>query len=398
MPDPQVEDVQKAFYEFKKNNEAALTASVARAKELEEVNKKLNERMDEMETKLSRPPAGARDPETEMEHDLHRKQEVAFRRFCKFGSQGVSDEDSKILHTRVVKLPGGEKSLATDNLVSGGYLMPQNLDTMIAELLVEISPIRQFASVETITTGDTWEGFKEGSTAFGTSWVSERGSRSETTAGTFELDKIPTHEQYANPFVTQKQIDDSAFNVQQYVAKKVAERFALDEGTAFVSGSGVGQPLGVVSTLPGGTSVETVAGGVSASLDTDDMLSLMAELPEKYARVGAFLMRRATKYIVRKLKDGMGQYLWQPNLQAGVPPTFDGAPVYEAPDVAAVGASAKAVIFADWKSFYKIIDRQGIRSMPDPFSNKPYVEIYTTRRVGGQVRLPEAGKILVCGA
>lgn len=398
MPDPTVEDLGKAFYEFKQRNEASLNASEARRKELEDQVKKYETRMDELETKLARPPLGAREPEEEMVLDLHRKQDAAFRRFCKYGSQVLTAEEEKTLLTRVITKPGGEKSLATDQLTTGGFLMPQNMSNMIAELLVEISPIRQLATVESLNGGDTWEGLKEGSTAFGTSWVSERGSRSETAAGTFELDKIPTHEQYANPFITEKQLDDSTFDVQSYAAKKIAQRFALAEGTAFVTGTGVGQPLGALSTLPGGTAVGTVSGGQSATIDTDDMLSLMAELKEEYARNASFLMRRTTKYVVRKLKDGNGQYLWQPNLQAGVPPTFDGRPVFEAPDVPAVASSAKSVIFADWKRFYTVVDRMGIRTRPDPFTNKPYVEIYTTRRVGGQVRLPEAGKILVCGA
>jgi HK97 family phage major capsid protein len=268
----------------------------------------------------------------------------------------------------------------------------------IIELLLELDPIRQIADVESISEGDTWTGLKEGTTAFGGGWVAERATRPETTAGTFEEDKIPTHEMYANPFVTQKQIDDVRFNIQQYAAMKIARKFASLEGVAFVEGNGITKPLGFLSALPGGTAVGTVAGGQSATIDTDDMLSLKAALPEEYARSAGYLMRRATKFVVRKLKDGNGQYLWQPSLQIGTPPTFDGDPVIESPTMPAVGASAKSVVYADWKRFYKIIDRAGIVTRPDPFTNKPYVELYTTKRTGGQVRLPEAGKILVCGA
>ena len=393
-----LQEVGKLFHDFKAINEKKHESSEARAKELEEVMRKINSRMDEVETALSRPARAAKEVESEMEQELHGKQDRAFRTYLRDGARGLSPDEAKALQTRVVIEASGKKALATDNLTTGGYFMPMNMSNEVAELLVEYDPIRQIADVESISEGDTWTGLKEGTTLFSSSWVAERGSRAETTAGTFEEDKIPTHEQYANPFVTQKQIDDPKFNIQAYAAKKIAEVFGVAEGLAFVSGSGVTRPLGFTSTLPGTTSVETVTGGVSATIDTDDMLSLIAELPEAYARNAAFLMRRATKFVLRKLKDGNGQYLWQPSLQIGTPPSFDGIPVYESPNVAAVGASAKAVILADWKKFYKIIDRQGMRTVPDPFTNKPYVELYTTRRVGGQVRLPEAGKILTCGA
>lgn len=406
MSDKQIEELGATFAVFTKANEAALAAladgNKARHAEISEAQKKMNERMDQIETIVSRPavaPPQKGEPEDKIEREhlsAHRK---AFNTLIRQGRDFLSPEDQKALRTYVkTDLVTGAKSIATDNLTTGGYLLPRNVSAQVLELLVESSPLRQLADVVSITEGDSFEQPKEGTTAFATGWQGERESPAETAAGTFEMDIIPAHFQYAKPLVTQKQIDDTGFNIEAYVAKKVAERFGLAEGTAFISGSGIGRPLGITSTLPGTTTIETVDSGVSASLDADSFFLLMAKLPEMYAKTASLLMRRATKYLVRRLKGGDGHYLWQPSLQVGQPPSFDGYAVYEAPDVAAVAASAKAVLFGDFKRAYKIVDRQGIMVKPDPFTSKPHVEMYTTRRVGGQCVLPEAVKIMTCGA
>lgn len=396
----QIHELNNTFVGFKSANEKALAAieegNKARAAELTASMEKMDGRMSEIEAKLTRPGLGAPEaPATDEEAEFRKFQSKAFAKMLRGkGHVHLTQEEDRALRSAYVTMPDGTKALATDNATSGGYLLPMNVSEQILELLVEITPMRGLAMTETISLGDTWEGPKEGTTTFSASWVGERGSRSETTAGTFEWEKIPTHEAYANPFVTQKQLDDPRFNIEAYVAKKVAEQLGVLESAAFITGTGVGQPLGLLSTLPGSTAIETVASGVNDSLDTDSLLSLEAELPEPYARGASFLMRRATKFVVRKLKDGNGQYLWQPSLQVGTPPTFDSYPVIEAPDMPAIANAAKAVAFGDFRRAYKIVDRQGIVTRPDPFSNKPHVEMYTTYRVGGQCVLPEAVKIL----
>lgn len=396
-----VEEVAALFHGFKAANEARLKAledgNVALVKEQDAKLAKINERMDVAETKLSRP-AISTEPATDEEADLRRVQSKAFRKYLGNGPASLSPDEGKALQSRYVDVHG-VKSLVTDSLVAGGYLVPINVASGIIELLVEMSPLRSLASVESISSGDALEFLKEGSTAFSASWVGQRASRSESTAGTFEKDRIPVHEMYANPFVSQTQIDDPQFNVEAYVAKKVAEQMGVLEATAFISGSGVGRPHGLTTAVTGGTDVETVEGGTSLTVETDDLLSLEAELPEPYARNASFLMKRATKFIVRKLKGGDGHYMWQPSLQIGTPPTFDGYPVHEAIDMPVATTSAnKAIAFGDFRAAYKIVDRAGIQMRPDPFSNKPYVEMYTTRRVGGGIVLPEALKILTIKA
>lgn len=382
----QIEEVSKVFHEFKSANEKAIAAlaegNKARHDEIIDSMKKMNDRQDALETALQRPVAESTEVVDRKSRDFASK---AFRKLIRQGAQHLTPDESK--------------ALASDNLTSGGYLVPRNISSSVIELLREISPMRMLADVVSISKGDAYEQPKEGTTQFATRWrTSQRASVAESTAGTFEMDKIPVHSQEADPWVTEEMLDDNDFNLDAYVAKKVAEGFAAGEATAFISGSGVGQPLGITSTLPGTTAIESVASGVSGTLDTNSLLSLEAELPEMYAKGATFLMRRATKFIVRKLKDTNGQYLWEPSLQAGSPPAFDGTPVVEDPDVAAVAASAKAVILGDFKRAYKIIDRTGITVKPDPYTNKPHIEMWTTRRVGGQCVLPEAVKILTITA
>ena len=396
-----VEEVAKLFHEFKSGNEAQIKAieagNTALAKEIDAKLIKINERMDAAETKLSRPVVN-HEPATDEEADLRKAQSKAFRVLAKGGARALNPEQEKALQTRYVTIDG-VKALATDNLTSGGYFMPINVSNRVLELLLEMSPLRSLATVESISSGDAYEQPKEGTTAFTAGWVGERGSRAETTAGTFEMDKIPVHESYANPFVTQKMLDDPSFNIEMWVANKVGKRFAKLESTAFIVGTGVGAPLGILSTLPGSTAIETIEGASSLTVETDDLLSLEAALPEEYAKNGSYLMRRATKFIVRKLKGGDGHYLWQPSLQVGTPPTFDGKPVHEGIDMpVATSSGNKAIIFGDFRSAYVIVDRQGVRTQPDPFSSKPYVEMYSTYRVGGQCVLPEAVKILTIKA
>mgnify|MGYP001581747064 CR=1 FL=1 len=290
--------------------------------------------------------------------------------------------------------PVEHKTLAMDSDTSGGVFMPVNKSSQIIELLTVISPIRELASVETIGQGDSFEVPKEGSTAFTSGWVSERGSRTATTTGTFAMEKVPVHEGYAAPRISQKTLDDAAFDIEGWINRKLTERFAVDEGTAFVSGTGVGQPQGLL-TISGVTAVNS---GSATLIKADGMINLFYGLPDAYARNATWLMRRATVGAVAILKDGVGNYLWRPGLEAGTPNTILNAPYRECPDMPAVAASVYPVIFGDIKRAYLVVDRQDMVVLRDPYSAKPLVEFYTTRRVGGQPVLTEAYQKLYISA
>ena len=278
------------------------------------------------------------------------------------------------------------KTLATDSDPDGGYLVPTNMVNAIIQKLIEVSPIRELADVVTISAGDTMEFPAEGDQEFAGGWVSERGSRTETQSAKLRMVKITAHELYANPFISQKLLDDSAFNVEQWLTGRIATTLAKMEGAAFVSGDGNGKPQGLLSA----TGVSEVVSGNASAITADALLNLLYNLPEFYANNATWLFKRATLGAIRLLKDSQNQYLWQPGLTAGQPGTLLGRPYAECVDMPAVEAGAYPVIFGDIRAAYQVVDRQGIRVLRDPFSSKPFIEFYTTKRTGGAVVKAEA--------
>lgn len=327
---------------------------------------KLNARLDELETKMNRPPAGrdgapAEAPEVK-----------AFVSYMRKGADKL--------------LPEEIKALATDTDVEGGYLVPVQTRNRIIEKLVELSPIRSLASIETISVGNTLEVPKEGATDFAAGWTGERAARTETQAGKFAAESIPTHEMYASPRATQWMLDDAAFDVEGWIVRKVSQKMAVVEGTAFISGDSNGKPEGLLTHA----GVVVVNSGNASLLTADGLINLFYSLPDAYARNATWLLRRATVGIIRQFKDNQGQYLWQMGIAMGQPAMILGAPYVECPDMPAVAANAFPVVLGDIRSGYQIVDRQGINVLRDPYSAKPFVEFYVTKRVGGQVVLAEA--------
>lgn len=336
--------------------------------ETEATIKKLNDRIDELETKANRPAAAVQ--EKARAFDPEAPEVKAFANLLRKGV--VAPEEAKLL--------------STDSDPDGGYLVPTQMANQIISKLIEVSPVRELAEVMPLSLGDTLEIPAEDETEFGGGWVSERGERGETQSGKIRMKKLVAHEMYANPFVTQKLLDDSAFNVESWLSGRVAIALAKVEGSAFINGDGVNKPEGILVSAD----VAAVAGGHASELTADGIKDLVYAVPEFYAKNGTFLLRRATLGIIRKLKDGQGNYLWQPGLQAGQPGTIEGQRYREAVDMPTVATNAFPIVFGDFRAAYKIVDRQGIRVTRDPFSNKPFVEFYTTKRTGGLVVLGEA--------
>ncbi len=246
--------------------------------------------------------------------------------------------------------------------------------------------------VQTISLGDTLEIPREGATSFQVLKVGERATRPETTAGTFEMARIPTHEFYANPWATRKMIDDPAINVEQYIAKKVGQQKGKDECARLLTGSGVGEPQGIDL---GGSSLINVT--TSDVFTAAKLIAFQYSLEEPYASQATWLSKRANFGKIRQLTATTGDFLWQPGLQAGEPSLLLNRPVLACNDITLLDGTAtattKIIYFGDFKSGYKIVDRIGIRMIRDEFTNKPHVEFYHYRRMGGQVVLPEAIKI-----
>jgi len=260
--------------------------------------------------------------------------------------------------------------------------------------------MRQIASVQTISTA----GFKKLYNLRGTAsgWVGETATRDETNTATFGEQAFTPGEIYANPAATQQMLDDSEVNLEAWLAGEVETEFAYQEGLAFISGDGSNKPYGFLTYVAGAANASrnpmgaiaktTVAG--TAAVTTDELVNLVYEMPSAFTGAARWTMNRSTQGYVRRLKDGDGNYIWQPSFVAGQPAQLLGYPVTEMPGMPDLGASALPIAFGDFRRGYLIVERSGVRVLRDPFSNKPYVHFYTTKRVGGGVNNPECIKVI----
>jgi HK97 family phage major capsid protein len=302
----------------------------------------------------------------------------------------------------------GEKALSADQFKAlsvggdpdGGYLVNPDTSGRIVRRVFETSPMRAYASVQAISS-DALEGTFDLNEA-GSGWVGEKASRPETTTPQIGEWRIPTHELYARPFVTQKMLDDSSVNIEAWLAEKVADRFARQEALAFVSGSGVGQPRGFL-TFPAGTTIPGQIEQVATSADgafaanpggLDRLITALYSLKGPYRANAAWFMNRKTIGAARILKDSDGMYQWQPSAQAGQPSLLLGYPVAQFDDMPDIASGSLSIAVGDMREAYQIVDRIGIRTLRDPYSNKPYVEFYSTKRVGGSIVNFEAIKLI----
>jgi len=292
------------------------------------------------------------------------------------------------------------KATATKTDGEGGYLAPVEWDRTITDQLKQISLIRQYASVQRISGAGFSKVFNNRS--IGSGWVGEEAARPETGTPTLTSLQFPLGEIYANPAATQGLLDDAEVDVEAWLASEVETEFARQEGIAFLSGDGSNKPHGLLGYVTGGAhesrhpwgAIETVSSGAASALTGDGLIDLIYELPEEFEANARLFVNRDTARRARKLKDGQGNYLWQPSYQAGEPATLGGAPVVHMPGMPTVAANAIAALYGDMRECYQVIDRIGIRVLRDPYTNKPYVHFYTTKRVGGGVKNPEAMKAL----
>jgi len=378
-------------------------------------------RLDDLETMMSRSGPGAPDPKVEEKTrsdacNMILADHYSLGRPIDLTPDDVEDVDLKAFkiydkHFGTYIRRGGNaffkkldkdgfetRLLSVDREPGGGYWVRPEVSNRITKIVFETSPIRQFASVEQIGTDSLEILADEGQ--FGSGWVAEQEARSETTTSDIGKRTIFAHELYAEPRATQKLLDDAGFNVEGWIADKVAEKFGRDEATAFVVGTGVGQPRGF-TTYPAGTAtgqMQQVNSGHATQVTADGLFDLVYSLKQPYLRRAVFMAARLTIRDIRKLKDGDSRYLWEPNFQVGQPANVIGYNVQQADDMAAVGAGNLAIAFGDFMAGYTIVDRMGIRTLRDPFTAKPNVKFYTTRRVGGDVVNYEAIKLQAISA
>jgi len=294
------------------------------------------------------------------------------------------------------------KAMSVGSNADGGYLVPVELEHAINQRVMAISPIRSIASVREISGNVYKKPFMTAGPATG--WVGETDARTQTTSATFDALSFPAMELYAMPAATATLLDDSAVDLDQWIASEVELVFAMQEGAAFVAGDGVNKPKGFLSytTVANaswswgnlGYIASGAAGAFAASNPSDVLIDLIYSLKAGYRQNGSFVMNRKTQATIRKFKDSTGAYLWQPPAQAGGRATLMTFPLVEAEDMPDIAANALALAFGDFQRGYLIVDRLGVRVLRDPYSAKPYVLFYTTKRVGGGVQDFDAIKVL----
>jgi HK97 family phage major capsid protein len=294
-------------------------------------------------------------------------------------------------------------SISTNDGADGGYVAPPELDRMIETRLRQVSPMRAIATVR--TTGANVFKKPISITQAGSGWAAETGARTQTDSPTLALMEFPTAELYANLAATQTLLDDSFVNLEDWIAGEVEEAFAGQERAAFVSGDGDNKPKGFLDydLVAEGSyawgKIGYVATGVDGGFGTtpvDKLIDLLYTPKTQYRQNARFVMNRKTLSAVRKLKDGDGNYIWDPG-DANGSSSLLGYPITEIEDMPDIATDAPAIAFGDFARGYLIVDRVGVRVLRDPYSAKPYVLFYVTKRVGGGVQNFDAIKALKFG-
>ncbi len=387
-------DFLAAFEAFKAANDQRLNELERRGGGdilLEEKVARIDTALHEQKSALDRLALSARRPAIESSGPGNSEPGERTRAFTTYARSG---DASALLQVKEFK------DLAIEN--DGGLLVPGETEAAIDRRLAEVSPIRAIAMVRQVSAATFRKPISLGGATAG--WAAETAARAETDAPTLDLMEFPTFELYAMPAATQQLLDDAAVNLDEWLAEEVRDVFAAQESDAFVNGNGDGKPAGFLfyDAEPEGTQdsdeLGYLATGTAGGFDSDDPLDALIELiyaPKPvYRPNGRFVMNRRTLSRVRRFKDADGNYVWQPAAAAGQISTLLGYPVTEAEDMPDVSANAFAIAFGDFRRGYLVVDRQGVRVLRDPYTAKPYVLFYTTKRVGGGVQDFDAIKLL----
>lgn len=391
------EEFMRAFEAYKDTNDERLSELERRSSsdpliddKLARLDRALDETKrvaDRLAVKAQRPHLGGGEIETAAVRE-HRR---AFDDYVRKGeTANLSRLEAKAL------------AVTTNSGADGGYLVPPETERAVISALKDISPIRSIASVRQVSGSVFKKPFA--TSGFATGWVAETAARTQTNTPALAELAFPTMELYAMPAATATLLDDSAVNIDEWIAEEVRDTFAQQEGTAFVSGDGTNKPKGFLDytkVADGSWSwgnigfIKTgVDGGFPVTNPADKLIDLIYTLKSGYRAGGTFVFNRGTQAAIRKMKDEDGNYVWQPASAAGEPSLLMGYPVVESEDMPAIATDSFSMAFGDFRRGYLIVDRVGIRVLRDPYSSKPYVLFYTTKRVGGGVQDFNAIKLL----
>ncbi|KAF0136978.1 MAG: HK97 family phage major capsid protein [Xanthobacteraceae bacterium] len=421
-----IEQVMTAFEEFKATNDAALaeikkkgvadpvlteklakvedtlakfedanqkaTAALLEARKAAEEEKK---HVDELEEKLNRVLLnGSTDPE-QRKAELKGKVNVWARAVVGAATLGVPNltpDQQKAL----ADVAAEYKAMGVGQDPTGGYLAPAEYVRDIIKGVTDISPVRTLARVRQTASKSVMIPKRTGQ--FSAQWVAEQGTKSETDGLRYGMWEIPTHELYALIDISNQNLEDSAFNLESEITFESTEQFAVAEGTAFVTGNGVGKPEGFLSASGvSGNNSGTAATIADADGQANGLLTLKYGLKTAYARNATWVLNRTTLGSVRKLKDADKNYIWMPGI-GGQPNTIDGDPYVEVPDMPSEGAGTTPIAYGDFSRGYTLVDRIAMEMLRDPYTQATAgnVRFIFRRRLGGQVVLAEAIRKLTC--
>ncbi len=397
-----IQALGKAFDAFKAENDARLkeiekkgAADPLLAEKVDKINadiaqiSALKKQLETLETAVAQGqfPGGGKN-ELDRVKAQHKD---AFAKFFRKGAEGG---------LRDLEIQAGLSTLSDPD---GGFLVPEDYEQAIDRVALSVSAMRRLATVRTIGTDTYKKLVNQGGASAG--WVGEKGARAETNTPTLTEIAINTKEIYAMPAATQTLLDDSRVDIAGWLADEVSIEFSEQESEAFIHGNGVEQPKGIAayamaanSSYVWGKVGYITSGNASLVNDLDKLIDLQHALKPVYRNGAAWLMNDATLATIRKMKDGDGNYIWVPGLKDGAPDTLLGKPVEIDDNVDDIGANKYPIFFANFKRAYLIIDRQGVRVLRDPYTTKPYVLFYTTKRVGGGIVMYEAIKALKVSA
>lgn len=382
------------FTEFTEKNDKRIDAIESEKAKLSGTVDTLNEKLGELDMLKSdlekellaiKRPGGAGGSK---DIDQHKQ---AFMSFVRKGKDdGLAELQAKALQTTVDS--------------DGGFAVPEELDRNILELLRNESPIRSVCNQITVGTPDYKRLVNIGGAASG--WVGETDARPATGTPTLAQLTAFMGEIYANPQATQTSLDDIFFDAEAWLSGEVAREFAEKEGAAFLTGNGVDKPKGLLAyamalTADGARAfgtLQNLKSGTSADFTADKLIELIYTLKNGYRANANFMMSTQTLFKIRTMKNVDGDYLWRPSLELGQPSQLLGYGITENEDMPTVAADANAVLFGDFKRAYTIVDRIGTRILRDPYTNKPNVGFYTTKRVGGMLTDSQAVKVLTLSA
>lgn len=397
-----LETFMKAFGEHNAKVDAEL-AELKKGKSPDAVTaaefKKLNDEMDlqkklvtDLRLELARPQASDKDGK-KLTADQIAHKEAVYKYMRSGDDTGLHDLAKKALQIGVDP--------------DGGYTVNAEMESTVDRILSQVSPIRQISQVMQISTAMLKRPINVGGT--GSGWVGEASGRPETNTPILRERQYPVMELYAMPSATQSILDDSVINLEAWLADEVNITFAEQESLAFVMGNGVDRPRGFIGGYtPVTEATFTEAGGAPGYIatgvnggfatgtgaDVNNLVDLTYSLKSAYRQNANFVLNRDSQRLVRRMQDTTGQKVWQQGLTAGQPDTLLGYAVTEAEDMPTVATNSFSIAFGDFRRAYIVVDRVGIRVLRDPFSAKPYILFYTTKRVGGGVKLFESYKLL----